>query len=85
VQSSCIQENGSNRGFGPRQWHSDCITISRSVPMPDTKSPDEAAKVDLGFQRILSLASCVCERYLGVPKDQTTKQQSLVTQEEEES
>jgi hypothetical protein len=53
--------------------------------MQNTESPDEAGRVDMGFQRILSLASCVCELYLGVPKDQTTKQQSLVTQEEEES
>jgi hypothetical protein len=53
--------------------------------MPDTKSPDEAAKVDLGFQRILSLASCVCELYLGVPKDETAQQHPLAIQEEEES
>jgi hypothetical protein len=53
--------------------------------MQNTESPDEAGRVDMGFQRILSLASCVCELYLGVPKDETAQQHPLAIQEEEES
>lgn len=45
--------------------------------MKDEKQSSESHPDQMGFQRILALATCVCEHYLGPDRDQSAGKAQL--------